>query len=188
MANDRRRLSAADLVESCASRIVRQSYGSPAAIDGVRIDEARVHRGTDGAFAELLRTTDDGSEGVPGFRPRQWSWSLMEPGAVKAWHLHLAQDDLWIIPPDSQLLVGLVDLRRSSTTSQERMRLTLGAGRCHRLLIPSGVAHGVANLSREPRVVIYAASHHFSPDPRETDEWRLPADAFGADFWQMDRE
>ncbi len=68
------------------------------------------------------------------------------------------------------------------------MRLTLGAGKCHRLLIPSGVAHGVANLSREPRVVIYAASQHFSSDPRESDEWRLPADAFGADFWQMDRE
>ncbi len=91
VANDRPRLSEADLIESYASRIARQSYGSPALIEGVRLDEPKVHRSTDGTFAELLRIEDDGNgQGVPGFRPRQWSWSLMEPGAVKAWHLHLA--------------------------------------------------------------------------------------------------
>jgi dTDP-4-dehydrorhamnose 3,5-epimerase len=147
-----------------------------------------VHRGTDGAFAELLRFDDSGEvQGVPGFCARQWSWSLLEPGAVKAWHLHLGQDDLWIVPPDSTVLVGLVDLRRESPTANEQLRLTLGGGRCHRLFIPRGVAHGVANLSTDPQVILYAVNRHFSPDPSLNDEWRLPADCFGSEFWRMDR-
>ena len=189
MKNDRRPLRATDLIEPFANQIARQSYGTRSTIDGVRVEEAKVHRGADGAFAELLRIDDDGSAlDIAGFRPRQWSWSQLEPGAVKAWHLHLAQDDLWIIPPNSKLLVGLVDLRRVSTTPQSHMRLALGGGTCHRLLIPAGVAHGVTNLSLEPQVVIYAATQCFSPDPSTSDEWRLPADAFGEGFWRMDKE
>jgi dTDP-4-dehydrorhamnose 3,5-epimerase len=180
------RLSPADLLADDAARLTRQSYAPRAPIAGVALGEVPVFRGPDGLFAETMRVEPDGqAQGLPGFRPVQWNWSLLEPGAVKAWHLHMAQDDLWIVPPDSALLVGLADLRRGSPTAGTRQRLSLGAGRCHRLLIPRGVAHGVANLAPQRQVMLYAVNQFFSADPERTDEWRLPWDHLGADFWEM---
>jgi dTDP-4-dehydrorhamnose 3,5-epimerase len=185
---DTPRLHPGDLVADAARDLSRQSYAPKPAIDGVRLDEASVFRGVDGSFVELTRLDPDGSvTGLPGFRPVQWNWSVLEPGGVKAWHLHLGQEDLWIVPPDSRLLVGLVDLRRTSATASRVQRMTLGAGRCHRLLVPRGVAHGMANLTTRPQAVLYAVNRFFSSDPDSTDEWRLPWDRFGADFWSMER-
>jgi dTDP-4-dehydrorhamnose 3,5-epimerase len=177
-----------DLVDGIAAQLARQSYAGAPPIDGVALDEARVFASPDGLFAELMRLDDKGrAEDVPGFGPVQWNWSRLEPGAVKAWHVHLAQEDLWIVPPDAALLVGLVDLRRASPTASHVQRLALGSGRCHRLFIPRGVAHGVANLTGRPQSMLYAVNRHFTADPAATDEWRLPWDRFGEGFWRMDR-
>jgi dTDP-4-dehydrorhamnose 3,5-epimerase len=182
------RLTLAGLVEEVATQLARQSYAPRPPIAGVALGEMPVFRAADGLFAEVTRLDPDGQvQGLAGFRPVQWNWSLMEPGAIKAWHLHLGQDDLWIIPPSSSVLVGLVDLRRDSATVSHSQRLALGAGRCHRLLIPRGVAHGVANLSATPQTMLYAVNQLFTADPAETDEWRLPWDRFGAEFWAMER-
>lgn len=181
-------LTPRDLLDEVGAELSRQSYAPAVALAGVVLAELRVFAGPDGRFVELLRLDEgQGVEGVPGFHPVQWNWSLMEAGAVKAWHLHLNQDDLWIVPPDSTLLVGLLDLRRASPTAGQRQRLALGAGRCHRLFIPRGVAHGVANLTPRPQTLLYAVNQRFTPDPDRTDEWRLPWDRFGAAFWAMDR-
>ncbi len=181
-----RRLSPADLIADAARDLARQSYAPQPLIAGVARDDVPVHNAPDGLFAEVARLDDDRQVGgFPGFRPVQWNWSVLEPGAVKAWHLHLAQDDLWIVPPDSTLLVGLVDLRRSSPTASHTQRLTLGGVRCQRLLIPRGVAHGVANLTGRSQTLLYAVNEFFSPDPDRTDEWRLPWDRFGKDFWAL---
>jgi len=181
-------LRLADLLEDATRGLARQSYAPRPPIGDVRLDEIPVFRSPDGLFAETARLGPDGAmQGLPGFRPVQWNWSLLEPGAVKAWHLHLGQDDLWIVPPDGTLLVGLADLRKESPTAGHAQRLTLGGGRCHRLLIPRGVAHGVANLARQPQAMLYAVSAFFSADPDRTDEWRLPWDRFGSDFWSMGR-
>lgn len=185
---DPARLATDDLLDDAACGLTRQSYAPRPSIAGVSLGEVTVFRSPDGLFTELLRLDGDRQvEGLPGFRPIQWNWSLLEPGAVKAWHLHLDQEDLWIIPPDSALLVGLVDLRRESKTASTAQHLTLGGGRCHRLLIPRGVAHGVANLSARPQAMLYAVNQLFTADPEKTDEWRLPWDRFGADFWEMPR-
>jgi dTDP-4-dehydrorhamnose 3,5-epimerase len=181
-------LTPKDLLEEVGPALARQSYAGQPPIEGVAVGEMPVFRGPDGLFAELVRLDADRQvQGLAGFRPLQWNWSLLQPGAVKAWHLHLGQDDLWIVPPDSTLLVGLVDLRRHSPTASHRQRLTLGAGRCHRLLIPRGLAHGVANLGPRPQSLLYAVNQHFTADPEGTDEWRLPWDHFGARFWEMDK-
>jgi dTDP-4-dehydrorhamnose 3,5-epimerase len=183
---DPTRLSPADLVDDAARDLARQSYAPRPAIEGVVLGEPPVFRSPDGLFAEIIRLDGERAvQGVAGFRPVQWNWSLLEPGAVKAWHLHLGQEDLWIIPPDAALLVGLADLRKSSPTVSALQRLALGAGRCHRLLIPRGVAHGVANLGTRPQAMLYAVNQFFSADPAETDEWRLPWDRFGEAFWTM---
>jgi dTDP-4-dehydrorhamnose 3,5-epimerase len=177
-----------DLLDDARPDLTRQSYAPSPSITGVTVTEAHVARCTDGLFAEIARTdTHGGVLGVEAFRPVQWNWSLLQPGAVKAWHVHLDQEDLWIVPPSSTLLVGLADLRRDSPTRSALQRLVLGGGRCHRLLVPRGVAHGVANLSSEPQALLYAVNRLFTPEPDHTDEWRLPWDRFGADFWSVGR-
>lgn len=181
------RLTPADLIDA-ARDLTRQSYAPRPPIAGVVLGEMPVFRGADGLFAELARLDGERQvEGFAGFHPIQWNWSRLEPGAVKAWHLHLNQDDLWIIPPDSALLVGLADLRKGSPTASTTQRLALGGGRCHRLLIPRGVAHGVANLAAGPQTMLYAVNQLFTADAAATDEWRLPWDRFGASFWEMDK-
>lgn len=181
-------LTPADLLEDAVRDLTRQSYAARPSIAGVALGEMPVFRSPDGLFAELVRLDGERQvEGLTGFQPVQWNWSLLAPGAVKAWHVHLAQDDLWIVPPDSSLLVGLVDLRRRSPTASAVQRLVLGGGRCQRLLIPCGVAHGVANLGTGPQAMLYAVNRLFSPEPDRTDEWRLPWDRFGAAFWAMER-
>jgi dTDP-4-dehydrorhamnose 3,5-epimerase len=181
-----------DLIEEARTGLTRQSYSARPPVSGVALSEIAVSRSADGLFAEIARVDGDGGlEGVAGFRAVQWNWSLLQPGAVKAWHLHLNQEDLFIVPPAATLLVGLADLRREAQrdagTRPSPQRLVLGAGRCHRLLIPPGVAHGVANLGTEPQTLLYAVSRFFTPDPDRTDEWRLPWDHFGAEFWSMGR-
>jgi len=181
-------LTPGDLVDDAARDLARQSYAPRPPIAGVTLGEVPVFRSPDGLFAEIARLDPERQvEGVAGFHPVQWNWSLLEPGAVKAWHLHLDQEDLWIVPPDSALLVGLADLRRHSPTASTVQRLALGGGRCHRLLIPRGVAHGVANLGARPQAMLYAVNRFFSADPEQTDEWRLRWDRFGASFWEMGR-
>jgi dTDP-4-dehydrorhamnose 3,5-epimerase len=180
-----------DLAHEAQQHLSRQSYAPRPPIAGVVLSEATVSRSADGLFAEIARI-DGGSGGVQGleaFRPVQWNWSLLQPGAVKAWHLHLDQEDLFIVPPDSTLLVGLADLRRDvpSEARPAPQRLVLGAGRCHRLLIPRGVAHGIANLGTQPQTILYAVNQFFTADRDRTDEWRLPWDHFGAEFWSMGR-
>jgi dTDP-4-dehydrorhamnose 3,5-epimerase len=183
-----RPLTPDDLVEDARPHLRRQSYAPRPPIAGVVVTEAPVSRSADGLFVEIARADGAGGvQGLEGFRPVQWNWSLLQPGAVKAWHLHLDQEDLWIVPPDATLLVGLADLRRDSPSRSTLQRLVLGAGHCHRLLIPRGVAHGVANLGTEPQALLYAVNHGFTPDPDRTDEWRLPWDRFGAEFWSMGR-
>ena len=36
-----------------------------------------------------------------------------------------------------------------------------------------------------PRPVLYAVNQFFTADCDRTDEWRLPWDHFGAEFWSM---
>lgn len=83
------RLQPADLIADAARDLTRQSYAPQPPIEGVALDDVPVHTAPDGLFAELARLDGDRQvTGFPGFRPVQWNWSVLEPGAVKAWHLH----------------------------------------------------------------------------------------------------
>ena len=186
-----RDLKLTDLVQEVRSHVSQQSYAPRSPISGVVLSEQPVFRGADGLFAEIARIdrADGGVQGLAGFRPVQWNWSLLQPGAVKAWHLHLRQDDLFLVPPVSTLVVGLVDLRNDAHGEARPAphSMVLGAGRLHRLLIPRGVAHGVANLGAEPQAMLYGVDEYFSAEPDRSDEWRLPWDHFGAGFWSIAR-
>ena len=76
---------------------------------------------------------------------------------------------------------------RVRTPGRRRSASSWGQGAPHRLLIPRGVAHGLANLGTAPQAILYAVNRFFTADADRTDEWRLPWDQFGAEFWSMGR-
>lgn len=161
-----------------------QSYEPGKRIDGVEIVELRLFGDEGGDFCEITRFVQDGTLTALGeYKPAQISYSYIEPGTIKALHLHRNQDDLWFVPPGDRLLVGLLDVREDSPTYREQMRLTLGAGKARLLYIPRGVAHGVANLSPRPASIIYFVNQAFNA--QEPDEHRLPFDLLGDDFWTI---
>jgi len=161
-----------------------QTYAARPRIDGVRLLDLKLFGDEGGDFCEIARLTADGHlEAIPAFRPAQMSYSLMEPGSIKAMHLHRRQEDVWFVLPCARVLVGLLDVRDDSPTYDVTMRLALGAGRAQLLHIPRGVAHGVANLSTDTARIMYLTNQRF--DPEDPDEHRLPFDLLGADFWTM---
>ena len=164
-----------------------QSYGATPSIEGVRLVELKRHHDDGGAMTELARLVDGQLEAFPDFTVRQMNYSEMEPGAIKAFHLHSRQTDVWHVPPSDRLLMVLVDVRRGSPTEGARMRFMMGHGASRLLRIPPGVAHGVRNLGSAPGRIIYFVDVHFSADPSVCEEGRLPWDYVGADVWDMTR-
>ena len=67
------------------------------------------------------------------------------------------------------------------------MRFMLGDGRSRLVRIPPGVAHGCCNLARSVGRIIYFVDRHFSTEPDETDEGRLPWDFLGKEIWEPTR-
>ena len=175
-------LSPADLDPHFASVLTTQSYASTPKIEGVRLVDLRLLTDDGGSFAELVRLTEQGElEAFPGFQVRQSSYSLVLPGAVKAFHLHFGQDDVWFVLPSDRLLVGLVDARRGGEGRSQR--LVLGGGKAQLLYIPRGVGHGAANIGTVPATILYFVNRQFNLN--DPDERRLPWDMLGVDFWRM---
>ena len=164
-----------------------QTYGAAPAIDGVRVVELTRHADDGGSMTELARLTDGRAAGLDGFTVRQVNYSEMAPGAIKAFHLHARQTDVWYVPPSDRMLVVLLDVRKGSRTEGARQRVMLGHGASRLLLIPPGVAHGVRNLGETTGRLVYLVDLHFSTEPAACDEGRLPWDFAGADVWETTR-
>lgn len=172
------------IAEEYGRRRTTQSYGTAASIEGVQRIDLPLFSDEGGDFCEIGRFLANGAiEGLVDYQPAQISYSYMEPGTIKAWHLHERQDDLWFVSPHDRLLVGLLDVREGSVTQGVQQRLTLGAGKARLLRIPRGVAHGAANVSGRPASIIYFTDNAFDPD--QPDEHRLPYDLLGEDFWRI---
>lgn len=164
-----------------------QPYGASPVIDGAEFVELKRHHDDGGSMTELGRLNDGRLETLPDFTVRQINYSVMEPGAIKAFHLHTRQTDVWYVPPSDRLLMVLVDVRDGSPTDGLRMRFMLGNGASRLVRIPPGVAHGVRNLGSAPGRIIYFVDVPFSPDPALCDEGRLPWDYAGAEIWDVVR-
>ncbi len=160
-----------------------QDYGKKSVIDGVKLVELKRFMDCGGSFSEIARLVGGEVDGLDGFEVKQVNYSQLLPGAVKAGHYHLNQDDLWFVPPTSKVLVGLKDLREDSSSYENLMRLVMGNGKAQVLFIPRGVLHGVANLWNEETNLIYMVNQNF--DPENADEHRLPASEFGEGFWEV---
>jgi dTDP-4-dehydrorhamnose 3,5-epimerase len=164
-----------------------QAYGGAPVIEGVRVIDLVRHADDGGSMTELGRLTDGRLAALADFTVRQVNFSEMAPGAIKAFHLHTRQTDVWYVPPSDRMLVVLIDVRKGARTEGTRQRVMLGNGASRLLAIPPGVAHGVRNLGRDPGRIIYFTDVHFSPEPSMCDEGRLPWDYAGADVWEVTR-
>jgi dTDP-4-dehydrorhamnose 3,5-epimerase len=176
-----------DLIPEAKRAFQLQSYAPPPIIDGVRLLELKRFSDDGGSLTELVRLVDGGPESLADFTVRQVNYSELEPGVIKAFHLHARQTDVWYVPPTDRMLVVLVDVRETSATKNARMRLVLGAGASRLLRIPPGVAHGVRNVAGVAGRIIYFTDLHFSADPAACDEGRLPWDYAGAEVWDVTR-
>jgi dTDP-4-dehydrorhamnose 3,5-epimerase len=182
-----KKLKKTDIVTKYSKVVTQQDYTPQGRIDGVEFVEIKNFASEDGAFCEMGRLDNKGNlEAIPDYKVEQISYSLMLPGSIKAWHLHFNQEDVWYVPPDDRLLVGLVDMRKFSETKEAKMRFVMGAGKSQLLYIPRGVAHGAANLGPKESRIIYFTNQKFSVE--DTDERRLPWDTFGDDFWKYKYE
>lgn len=164
-----------------------QSYTGASRIEGVQIIELNRHADDGGSMTELVRLIDGRPQELSDFTIRQINYSEIEPGTVKAFHLHTRQTDIWYVPPSDRLLVVLLDVREGSASEGVRMRLMLGNGASRLLRVPPGVAHGVKNVGLATGRIIYFVDESFSPDPPLCDEGRLPWDFAGADVWDVAR-
>jgi dTDP-4-dehydrorhamnose 3,5-epimerase len=177
-------LSKKDIIQEYRSLIGIQDYSEKKKIEGVEIYELKNFVGEDGFLCEIVRLNKGGYlEAIKDFKVLQINYSEAFPGVIKAWHLHLSQEDLWYVSPNQTVLVGLYDLRKDSPTRKIFMRFALGGGKSQLLYIPRGVAHGYANLTDQPISLIYFVNQKF--DPASPDEYRLPWDLLGEDFWKM---
>jgi dTDP-4-dehydrorhamnose 3,5-epimerase len=177
-------LNASAIGQPYRDKISTQDYTGKPAISGVEFLALRQFLEEGGDFMEMGRFTTNGElVAKPGFQVTQMNWSRVLPGAIKAFHLHFNQEDVWFIPPTDRVLIGLLDARQDSPTFKQAMRFTLGGGQTRLLYIPRGVAHGAANLGSEPAQVIYFVNQQFSAE--DPDERRLPWDTCGADFWTI---
>ena len=72
-----------------------QDYSSQPQIEGVEIVPLRRFNDDGGSMTELGRLSGGLVEGLEGFEAKQINYSTMEPLAIKAFHLHEHQTDVW---------------------------------------------------------------------------------------------
>lgn len=173
--------------DDAAKRYAVQDYAPRPRIHGLEIVELKRFNDDGGAMTELGRLHDGKLAGLEGFTVRQVNYSVMEPLAIKAFHLHKRQTDVWFVPPSDKLLLVVADVRKGSPTEGLVQRIVLGDTRSMLVRIPPGVAHGAKNLrTAAPSVIVYFVDVQFSTGA-DCDEGRLPWDHFGADLWEMER-
>lgn len=176
-----------DIDDKYKEKLYTQNYTPKPIIEGVKLYPLHLSIGEDGDFSELIRINEKAEiEGIPDFKLAQLNRSRLNGGIIKAWHLHLQQDELWYVNPEVQLLIGLLDLRKKSPTQGLSMRFVMGAQKSQMLFIPKGVAHGSANLSDDSCIIWYFVDKKFNPE--HPDEKRLPWDTLGANFWEPKRD
>jgi dTDP-4-dehydrorhamnose 3,5-epimerase len=176
------------LTDDANSMIQVQRYDGSPSIDGVAFVELRRFNDDGGSMTELLRFGEPLPEGLEGFEAQQLNYSLLQPGTIKAFHLHRRQTDVWFVPPEDRILLALVDVRAGSPSEGVRQRVMLGDGNSRLVRVPPGVAHGCRNLGMSPSTILYLSDRVFDPDPERCDEGRLPWNFVGEDIWDSAKE
>jgi dTDP-4-dehydrorhamnose 3,5-epimerase len=96
------------------------------------------------------------------------------PGSVRAWVVHLDQDDRLYFSV-GLLKIGLYDARPGSPSEGVGTTLFAGAHAPGLLTIPRGVYHGIRNVGVEPARFLNLPTRAY--DPLLPDKFRLPSSA-----------
>lgn len=177
----------------------KQVYGEPG-IEGVQFIDLKRMVDDSGSFTELLRLRD----GLVALWKidlpiKQINFTTATPGAIKAFHLHRLQWDIWFVPPSERVLIVLADVRQPdvspvelicpgavvSVEHQNVRRYLMGDGTSRLLVIPPGVAHGYRNVMDRPATLFYMVTEWFTVDLDRHEEFRLPWDMFGEYVWDV---
>ena len=161
-----------------------QDYSGVVPIEGVEVVSLRRFNDDVGAITEIGRLAAGMHGQLPGFEAVQINYSEIEPGVIKAFHMHHRQTDVWYVPPCDRLLLVLHDCRAGSPTEEATMRFVLGDGNSQLVRIPPGVAHGCRNIGAATGRIIYMVDVQFSVD-EDCDEGRLPWDHLGDEVWEL---
>lgn len=140
----------------------------PSSLPGVRYGAIVRHADARGSFRELWRAGD-----FPGEPFVQANLSTSAAGVLRGLHLHLRQDDLWIVA-DGRAFVALVDLRPmldGSGTAPLIETRELGADEW--VEIPTGIAHGF--LALDPLQLIYLVTNGYDGSDELGFAWDDPA-------------
>ena len=89
-----------------------------------------------------------------GFEVRQVNYSEMDPGVIKAFHLHRRQTDVWFVPPGDKMLLVLLDVRAGSPH-----RNAAAPHRARRRRVAAG-AHPARRRPRRAEPRRHARPHH----------------------------
>jgi dTDP-4-dehydrorhamnose 3,5-epimerase len=165
-----------------------QDYGAKPSIEGVALQTLRRFNEDGGSMTELGRFAGGLLSSAAGFELAQLNFSVVEPGVIKAFHVHHRQTDVWFVPPEDRVVVVLVDVRDGSPTAKIATKLMLGDGSSRLLRIPPGVAHGCRNIGAASARIVYMTDVAFSPEPGANDEGRLPWDLVGAEIWEPSKD
>lgn len=153
---------------------------SPDLIDGVVVRPFDLWPDDRGYFLEVARMGQGLAAGFPA-ESTQVSAALSYPGAIKAFHYHLHQTDLWV-PAIGMFQVALVDLRPESRTFGSKNTLYAGSLKPWQFLIPAGVGHGYKVIGERPAILIYVTNRLYNPqdegrvaysDPSINYDWEL---------------
>lgn len=154
--------------------------GSPALIEGVKVQPFALHPDDRGYFLEVQRLQQGLAAGFPP-ETTQISAALNYLGTIKAFHFHLRQTDLWSAVK-GMLQVTLVDFRAASPTFGRRNTLYVGALRPWQILIPPGVGHGYKVVGSEDALLVYLTNRLYDP----ADEGRVPFNDPSVNYdWDM---
>lgn len=127
-------------------------------IDGVAVHPLRQIPDERGKVMHMLRAD------APHFdRFGEIYFSVVYPGAVKAWHLHQRMTLNYAVVQGSIKLV-LYDERDGSSTRGQLMELFVGEANYCLVTVPAGVWNGFKGIGGAPAIVANCATHPHDPE------------------------
>ncbi len=126
-------------------------------IQGVQVISLRTILDERGMVRHMLRRTD------PHFREfGEIYFSVIFPGAIKAWHRHKKMEINYAVVSGNIKLV-LWDGRKGSPTLGETMEIFLGEDNYVLVKVPPGVVNGFVAIGNERAIVANCASQPHDP-------------------------
>ena len=158
-------------------------------IEGVKIKELKVHQDISdtpdelmtkpGFLLEVLRT-DDGLLEKFG----QSIFTVAYPGAIKAFHWHKNQADLWFVASGKAKIV-LYDQRPDSATRGQTQVIYAGTNDYKLIVIPAGVVHGYKVIGDQPVMLFYHTTETYNRENPDEERIAYNDPRIGFD-WQAD--